>query len=100
MNNPRALMLEGWCSPTLRSPAGRPYSVLELTNQHAKRSASRHLRPLQYLEEEQWDKEAMVLSTIAGQLEDEEDEDVECELAEEDEEASAGPDAESEPRPQ
>ena len=29
-----------------------------------------------YLEEEQWDMEAMVLSTIAGQLEDEEEEEV------------------------
>ena len=27
-----------------------------------------------YLEDEQWDMEAMVLSTIAGQLEDEEEE--------------------------
>ena len=30
-----------------------------------------------YLEEEQWDMEAMVLSTIAGQLEDEEEEEAE-----------------------
>jgi hypothetical protein len=43
-----------------------------------------------FLEEEQWDKEAMVLSTIAGQLEDEEDEDedVACGEAEADEEAT------------
>ena len=33
-----------------------------------------------YLEEEQWDMEAMVLSTIAGQLEDEEEEEEEAVL--------------------
>ena len=97
MDDPSALLIEGWCSPSLKSPAGRPCSVMRLASFQSAAPVN-IFDP--FLEEEQWDKEAMVLSTIAGQLEDEEDEDVECELAEEDEEASAGPDAESEPRPQ
>ena len=90
MDNPGLLLMEAWCSPTLKSPAGRSYSVLELAGMQS-------AAPVDicdpYLEEEKWDKEAMVLSTIAWQLEDEEDEDVECELAEDEEEATASPDA-------
>ena len=43
-----------------------------------------------YLEEEQWDMEAMVLSTIAGQLEDEEEEEEEAVLDLVEEGAEAG----------
>ena len=61
------IMLEGWCSPTLKSPAGRPCSVLEL-------AGFQEAEPVNifdpYLEDKQWDQETMVLSTIAGQLED------------------------------
>ena len=64
------LMLEGWCSPTLKSPAGRPCSVLQL-------AGFQEAEPVDifdpYLEDKLWDQEAMVLSTIAGQLQDEED---------------------------
>ena len=66
-----ALVVESWCSPTLVSPAGRPCSVIQLEERQA-------AGPVDlgdaYLEDEQWDMEAMVLSTIAGQLEDEEEE--------------------------
>ena len=65
-----ALIIEAWCTPTLVSPAGRPCSVLQLEERQA-------AGPVDigdpYLEDEQWDMEAMVLATIAGQLEDEEE---------------------------
>ena len=65
--DPAALMIEAWCAPTLVSPAGRPCSVIQLAMRQA-------AGPVDigdpYLEDEQWDMEAMVLATIAGQLED------------------------------
>ena len=63
--DPVALIVESWCSPTLVSPAGRPCSVMQL---EAKQAAGPVDIADPYLEEEQWDMEAMVLSTIAGQL--------------------------------
>ena len=69
--DPVGLMVEAWCSPTLVSPAGRPCSVMQLEEQQAAGPADIN-NP--YLEDTQWDMEAMVLSTIAGQLEDEEEE--------------------------
>ena len=72
--DPVALIVESWCSPTLVSPAGRPCSVMQL---EAKQAAGPVDIADPYLEEEQWDMEAMVLSTIAGQLEDEEEEEEE-----------------------
>ena len=69
--DPIALIVESWCSPTLVSPAGRPCSVMQLEQQQA-------AGPVNigdpYVEDKQWDMEVMVLSTIAGQLEDEEEE--------------------------
>ena len=69
--DPLALIVESWCSPTLVSPAGRSCSVMQLAEQQAAGPVNVY-NP--YLEDEQWDMEAMVLSTIAGQLEDEEEE--------------------------
>ena len=70
-DDPVGLMVESWCSPTLVSPAGRPCSVLQLEQHQA-------AGPVDignaFLEDKQWDMEAMVISTIAGQLEDEEEE--------------------------
>ena len=70
IEDPAALIIEAWCTPTLVSPAGRPCSVLQLEERQA-------AGPVDigdpYLEDEQWDMEAMVLATIAGQLEDEEE---------------------------
>jgi hypothetical protein len=87
MDDPSALLIEGWCSPSLKSPAGRPCSVMRLASFQSAAPVN-IFDP--FLEEEQWDKEAMVLSTIAGQMEDEEDEDedVACGEAEADEEAT------------
>ena len=72
--DPLALIVESWCSPTLVSPAGRSCSVMQLAEQHA--AGPVDVRD-PYLEDEQWDMEAMVRSTIAGQLEDEEEEEEE-----------------------
>ena len=74
IEDPMALIVESWCSPTLVSPAGRPCSVMQLEQQQA---AGPVAIGDPYLEDEQWDMEAMVLSTIAGQLEDEEEEEEE-----------------------
>ena len=74
IEDPVALVVESWCSPTLVSPAGRPCSVMQL---EAKQAAGPVDIADPYLEEGQWDMEAMVLSTIAGQLEDEEEEEEE-----------------------
>ena len=72
--DPVALVVETWCSPTLVSPAGRECSVMQLQQQQA-------AGPLDisnpFLEDEQWDMEAMVLSTIAGQIEDEDEQEEE-----------------------
>ena len=72
--DPVGLMVEAWCSHTLVSPAGRACSVLQLEHHQA-------AGPVEitdaFLEEEAWDMEAMVLSTIAGQIEDEEEEEEE-----------------------
>ena len=77
LEDPIALIVEAWCSPTLVSPAGRPCSVMQLEEIQA-------AGPVEigdpYLEDKQWDMEAMVLSTIAGQLEDEEEEEEEAVL--------------------
>jgi hypothetical protein len=77
VEDPIALVVEAWCSPTLVSPAGRPCSVKQLEEKQA-------AGPIElgnpFLEDEQWDMEAMVLSTIAGQLEDEEEEETEEEV--------------------
>ena len=74
LEDPIALIVEAWCSPTLVSPAGHPCSVMQLEEIQA-------AGPVEigdpYLEDKQWDMEAMVLSTIAGQLEDEEEEEEE-----------------------
>ena len=63
-DDPVGLIVEAWCSPTLVSPAGRPCSVMQLEEAQA-------AGPVDignpFLEDEQWDMEAMVLSTIAGQ---------------------------------
>ena len=71
VEDPIALVVEAWCSPTLVSPEGRPCSVKQLEEKQA-------AGPIElgdpFLEEGEWDMEAMVLSTIAGQLEDEEEE--------------------------
>ena len=74
VEDPIALVVEAWCSPTLVSPAGRPCSVKQLEEKQA--AGPVDLRD-PYLEDDQWDMEAMVLSTIAGQLEDEEEEEEE-----------------------
>ena len=80
IEDPAALIIEAWCTPTLVSPAGRPCSVLQLEERQA-------AGPVDigdpYLEDEQWDMEAMVLATIAGQLEDEEEEEEEEETRDE-----------------
>ena len=80
IEDPAALIIEAWCTPTLVSPAGRPCSVLQLEERQA-------AGPVDigdpYLEDEQWDMEAMVLATIAGQLEDEEEEEEEKETRDE-----------------
>jgi hypothetical protein len=73
-DDPLALVVESWCSPTLVSPAGRPCSVIQLEE---RQTAGPVDLGDAYLDDEQWDMEAMVLSTIAGQLEDEEEEEVE-----------------------
>ena len=67
-------LVETWCSPTLVSPAGRQCSAMQL-RQHQE-AAPVNIGNA-FLEDEQWDMEAMVLSTIAGQLEDEEEEEEE-----------------------
>ena len=58
--DPAALMIEAWCAPTLVSPAGRPCSVIQLAMRQA-------AGPVDigdpYLEDEQWDMEAMVLAS-------------------------------------
>ena len=69
-DDPVGLLVETWCSPTLVSPAGRQCSVMQLEHHQAAGPVSISDA---FLEEKQWDMEAMVLSTIAGQLEDEED---------------------------
>ena len=71
MDDTSTLMLEGWCSPTLVSPAGRPRSVMDLAVHQASGPVD-IANP--FLDDEQWDMEAMVLSTIVGQQEDEDDE--------------------------
>ena len=75
--DPAAPIIEAWCAPTLVSPAGRPCSVLQLAERQA--AGPVDIRDT-YLEDEQWDMEAMVLATIAGQLEDEEEEEEEEEI--------------------
>ena len=49
--DPDALIIEAWCTPTLVSPAGRPCSVLQLEERQA-------AGPVDigdpYLEDEQW----------------------------------------------
>jgi len=74
VDDPVGLIVESWCSPTLVSPAGRQCSVLQLEE---KQSAGPVDITNPFLEDEQWDMEAMVLSTIAGELEDEEEEEEE-----------------------
>ena len=71
VDDPIGLIVESWCAPTLVSPAGRPCSVMQL-----EQTQSAGLVDLgdAFLEDKQWDMEAMVLSTIAGELEDEEEE--------------------------
>ena len=81
IEDPTALIVESWCSPTLVSPAGRPCSVMQLEEQQAAGPVD-ICNP--YLEDEQWDMEAMVLSTIAGKLEDEEEEEEAEDLVEND----------------
>ena len=73
-DDPVALMVETWCYPTLVSPAGRQCSVMQL-QQHQGAGPVDIGNP--FLEDEQWDMEAMALCTIAGQLEDEEEEEEE-----------------------
>ena len=73
-DDPVGLIVEAWCSPTLVSPAGRQCSVMQL-QQH--RAAGPVNISDSFLEEKQWDMEAMVLSTIAGKIEDEEEEEEE-----------------------
>ena len=74
VEDPVALIVENWCSPTLKSPEGRWCSPMQL-QQH---QASEPVRLGDaFLEDKQWDMEAMVLATIAGQLEDEEEEEEE-----------------------
>ena len=70
-DDPVGLMVETWCSPTLVSPAGRQCSVMQL--EHHQAAGPVGISDA-FLEEKQWDMEAMVLSTIAGQIEDEEEE--------------------------
>ena len=70
-DDPLGLMVEAWCSPTLVSPAWRQVSVLQL--EHHQAGGPVNITDA-FLEEKQWDMEAMVLSTIAGQIEDEEEE--------------------------
>ena len=65
-DDPVGLMVETWCSPTLVSPAGRQCSVWQLA--HHQGAGPVNISDA-FLEEKQWDMEAMVLSTIAGQLE-------------------------------
>jgi hypothetical protein len=74
-DDPVGLMVETWCSPTLVSPAGRQCSVLKL--EHHQAAGAVNISDA-FLEEKQWDMEAMVLSTIAGQIEDEEEEEEEA----------------------
>ena len=74
IEDPIALIVESWCSPTLVSPAGRPCSVMQLEQ---KQSAGPVDIGDPFLDDAQWDMEAMVLSTIAGKLEDEEEEEEE-----------------------
>ena len=69
-DDPVGLMVEAWCSPTLVSPAWRQVSVLQLEHHHA--AGPVNITDA-FLEEKAWDMEAMVLSTIAGQIEDEEE---------------------------
>ena len=71
VEDPRALIVESWCSPTLVSPAWRPVSVMQLAKQQAA-EPSDISNP--FLDDKEWDMEALVLETIAGQLEDEEEE--------------------------
>ena len=63
--DPVGLMVETWCSPTLVSPAGRQCSVMQLEHHQA---AGPVVISDAFLEEKQWDMEAMVLSTIVGQI--------------------------------
>ena len=73
-DDPVGLMVEAWCSPTLVSPAGRQCSVLQL--EHHQAAGPVNINDA-FLEEKQWDMEAMVLYTIGGQIEDEEEEEEE-----------------------
>ena len=57
--DPIALIVESWCSPTLVSPAGRPCSVMQLGQQQAAGPVELEIGD-PYLEDEQWDMEAMV----------------------------------------
>ena len=60
-DDPVGLMVEAWCSPTLVSPAWRQVSVLQL--EHHQAAGPVNISDA-FLEEKQWDMEAMVLSTI------------------------------------
>ena len=73
-DDPIGLIVEAWCSPTLVSPAGRQCSVQQL--EHHQAAGPVNISDA-FLEEKQWDMEAMVLSTIAGQIENEEEEEEE-----------------------
>ena len=73
-DDPVGLIVEAWCSPTLVSPAGRQCSVMQLQQHQAAGPVN---ISDSFLEEKQWDMEAMVLSTIAGKIEDEEEEEEE-----------------------
>ena len=64
-DDPVGLMVEAWCSPTLVSPAGRQCSVMQL--EHHQAAGPVNISDA-FLQEKQWDMEAMVLSTIAGQI--------------------------------
>ena len=79
-DDPVGLTVEAWCSPTLVSPAGRQCSVMQLEQHQAAGPVN---ISDSFLEEKQWDMEAMVLSTIARKIEDEEEE--------EEEEGGTGP---------
>ena len=53
--DPVALMVEAWCSPTLVSPAGRQISVMQLQQHQATGPIDIHNA---FVEDEQWDMEA------------------------------------------
>lgn len=98
VDDPRALIVESWCSPTLVSPGCRPVSVLQIAKQQDA-GPSDITNP--FLDGREWDMEAMVLQTIAGQLEEEEEEEnVDMPLAlVEDDDSLCCEDAEQEPGP-